>query len=125
MGGQEQVVAFADKNEIARLVAAAKELGEADAYDGKREQVRVTDGLQLEVRTNLAGPSAAVSMQNVSDGGFAFWSKTKMFQRDTLFVRQFSEDNACPWLPAQVTHCTVGIRGFLIGAAFIVEDAAS
>ncbi len=125
MGGQEQVVAFADKNEIARLVADAKEFGEADAYDGKRDDMRVADGLQLEVRTNPIGPSAAVSMQNVSDGGFAFWSKTKMFQRDTLFVRQFSEDNACTWLPAQVTHCTVGIRGFLIGAAFIVEDAAS
>ena len=125
MGGQKQVVAFADKNEIARLVADAKEFGEADAYDGKRDDMRVTDGLQLEVRTNPIGPSAAVAMQNVSDGGFAFWSKTKMFQRDMLFVRQFSEDNACPWLPAQVTHCTVGIRGFLIGAAFIVEDAAS
>ncbi len=125
MRGQEQAVAFADRSEIARLVAAASELGAADSYDGKRDDIRVADGLQLEVRTNLAGPSAAVSMQNVSEGGFAFWSKTKMAQRDTLFVRQFSEDNSRPWLPAQVTHCTVGIRGFLIGAAFNVEDAAS
>ncbi len=125
MGAQEQAVAFADRSEIARIVAAARELGEPDSYGGKRDGVRISDGLQLEVRTNPTGRSTAVSMHNVSEGGFAFWSKTKMTQRDTLFVRQFSEDNSRPWLPAQVTHCTVGIRGFLIGVVFNVENAPS
>ncbi|MGB2984898.1 MAG: PilZ domain-containing protein, partial [Phycisphaerae bacterium] len=57
-------------------------------------------------------------MHNISEGGFAFWSKRQLRQDGSVYVREFSADNSAPWLPACVTHCTVGIKGYLIGAAF-------
>lgn len=108
------------RHEIARLISIAQG-GEADYYAGKRGTKRVAEGLQLEMTASdpsAGGPCSAVSMHNISEGGFAFWSRRKLEKRTSLFVREFSKDNSRPWLPAHVTHCTVGIRGFLIGAAF-------
>ena len=119
--------AFADPNEIARLVEAASEIGEPNSYDGKRESIRIVDSLQLEVATDITDTKAsvAVSMHNVSHSGCAFWTRTEMSIDETIFVREFSGDNSRPWLPARVTHCTVGIRGFMIGVAFNITANAS
>lgn len=111
------------RTEIARLVAAANEGGESDSYGGKRQSTRVSEPLQLEMTsdpTKLHG-GWPVSMHNISEGGFALWSKRKLEQKTVVYVREFMEDNSAPWLPARVTHCTVGIRGFLIGAAFVLD----
>ena len=57
-------------------------------------------------------------MHNVSDGGFAFWSKKVVRRHTTLFVREYTDDISQGWLRARVIHCTVGIWGYFIGAAF-------
>jgi hypothetical protein len=113
-------VPIAGEGEIARLVATAGEQGEADSYAGKRQFTRFTEGMRLDVTLNPTEPTGSwgVYMHNVSDGGFAFWSKKEVLARTTLFVREYTDDNSQGWLPAKVTHCTVGIRGFLVGAAF-------
>jgi len=105
---------------IARMVAAAGEQGEPDQYAGKRQKTRYAEAMRLEITLDRSRPSAATSvyMHNVSEGGFAFWCRQKMTPRSMLHVRELSEDNSNPWLPARITHCTVGIRGFLVGAAF-------
>ncbi len=112
------------KREIARLVSAAGEFGEPDTWAGKRSAQRVTAGMQLEVTTNPGDPPAAwaVSMQDVSLTGVAFWSKRSLRPRSVIYVRQFSPGTQYAWIPAFVQHSTVGIRGCLIGAEF---EAAS
>ncbi|MGD2109481.1 MAG: PilZ domain-containing protein [Phycisphaerae bacterium] len=112
--------------EIARLVAAARKHGETDAYTGKRNAARVSEGMQLEVTTNANDPSGvwAVSMHDVSKGGVAFWSKKDLKPYTFIYIREFSGRTDRVWVPAQVKHRTVGIRGFLIGASFLLAPSA-
>ncbi|MCO6435836.1 MAG: PilZ domain-containing protein [Phycisphaerae bacterium] len=107
--------------EIRRLVESAKEGGEPDHYMGKRQDLRVSVGTMLEatIAPKLAiAKRWPITMHNVSEGGFGFWSKQKFEINDVLYVREFTPNNSGKWLTARVTHCTVGIRGFLIGVAF-------
>ena len=107
-------------SEIKRLVTSAEQDGQADAYAGKRGSVRFAAGMPLDVTTSPDVPSCAwpVTMHNISERGFAFWSRRQLRQGTAIYVREFSGNAPAPWLPACVTHCTVGIKGFLIGAAF-------
>jgi hypothetical protein len=113
-------VPIAGEGDIARWVELAGNQGEADTYAGKRHWTRFAEGMRLDVTLNpaQAGGSWGVYMHNVSDGGFAFWSKKEVPRRTSLFVREYTDDNSQGWVKAKVTHCTVGIRGYLIGAAF-------
>lgn len=113
-------VPIAAAGEIARWVGVAGQQGEADGYAGKRHWTRFAEGMRLDVTLDptKTGGSWGVYMHNVSDGGFAFWSKNEVRQRTSLFVREYTDDNSQGWVKAKVTHCTVGIRGYLIGAAF-------
>jgi len=108
-------------SEIGRLIEAVRSGGDADAYAGKRHATRFAEGIVLELTTDPARPdrTQTVYMHNMSEGGFAFWSRHRIEMRTSIHVRELAEQpGARPWLPAQVTHCTVGIRGFLIGARF-------
>ncbi len=109
-----------EEGAIQRMVSAAAATGKQDHYSGKRHANRFIEGIPLEVTGDPSKASSvmAVTMQNVSNGGCAFWCRRKLEVRSPLYVREFSEDNSCPWLPAQVVHCTQGIRGYLIGVAF-------
>ena len=113
-------VPMADPGEIARWVEIAEESGEADNYGGKRQAIRFSEGMRLEVATDPAQASCRwnVVMHNVSDNGFAFWSKREVPARTSIHVRDASDEKEGRWLTAWVRHCTRGIRGFLVGAAF-------
>ncbi len=109
-----------NNEEIARWVSNAEQNGECEHYAGKRSATRFVDGMSLQVALNPAVPSGYghVYMQNVSESGFAFWSKKEILPRTTLYVRDGSAEGEVDWIEARVTHCTRGIRGFLIGASF-------
>lgn len=106
--------------EIARWVSNAEQNGEFDHYAGKRHSTRFIEGMLLQVTVNPAVTSGSwnVYMHNVSDGGFAFWSKKEVRARAPLYVRDAAADGNSGWIEAWVTHCTRGIRGFLVGASF-------
>jgi hypothetical protein len=74
----------------------------------------------LDITTEPKGPAEwrTVYMHNVSLGGCAFWSKRALSHKTAVWVRQVVESGQAPWLAAEVSHCTVGIRGFLIGVSF-------
>ncbi len=119
-----------DAQEIQKLVTNAQEQGVSDCYTGKRRWMRFTAGMRLEITTDIGVPSASlhVTMQNVSEGGFAFWSKREVRQHTPLFIREFSKEGDREWVSARVSHCTVGIRGYLVGGEFdnaTKEDQAS
>lgn len=109
-----------DKDEVRRIVSNAESSGEHDSYAGKRTSIRFAEGMQLDVTDDPSKHSVpmAVTMHNASQGGCAFWLKRKLELRSKVYIREFSADNSLPWLPVYVTHCTQGIRGFLIGVAF-------
>ena len=106
--------------QIKRLVQHARQQGKPDGVPGKRRWPRFTTGMRLEVTTDPSRPSLAVAaiMHNVSEGGFAFWSKRELSARTQLFVREFESEGELDWLPARVRHCTSGILGHLVGAQF-------
>lgn len=120
MANQHDSPPVNDQREINRLVVTAGEDGAPDEYAGKRDSTRFAVGMRLDVSTDPDVPSCTwpAIMHNISEGGFAFWSKRQLRQDGSVYVREFSADNSAPWLPACVTHCTVGIKGYLIGAAF-------
>lgn len=106
---------------VSRLVAIARQKGEPDAFEGKRQWVRYTIGLRLEATRdpNKSWASWSVVTHNVSGGGIGFWSKHKLTLGTSVHVREWTDNNSGEWLPAKVTHCAVGIRGYLIGAAYL------
>jgi hypothetical protein len=120
MATQTNKLSPAIQAQVGRWIAAAGASGEADGYAGKRHATRFADGLYLEVTLDPAKPSATwgVYMHNVSGGGCAFWSKREVPLRGMVSVRHCGEDGPGPWIAARVTHCTRGLRGFLVGVSF-------
>ena len=105
--------------EIRRLVAIANEEGTADHYAGKRNAQRFTAGMMLEAAVCPDRPSEVwpVTMHNVSEMGFGFFSRKKLDRDQLVFVREFAAEDACIWIPVRVTHCTQKINGHLVGVA--------
>lgn len=102
---------------VEKLVSRAAE-GELDHYAGKRRAARISEGLQLEFTEVLDQSAVPVTMHNISTTGCAFWIKRKLNIHAVGYVREFTPNNSAMWIPGYVTHCTQGIRGFLIGMAF-------
>jgi len=104
--------------EVARLLGVANREGIADYYLGKRGDTRFAVSIALEVTTDpdRAASAFPASLHNISDGGFAFWSRHKVPIMTQILVREFSGDDPRPWVPACIEHCTTGIRGYLVGA---------
>jgi len=73
-------VSASDAQEIQKLVTSAQQQGSPDCYTGKRRWMRFTAGMRLEITTDPGVPSDSlhVTMQNVSEGGFSFWSKQEL-----------------------------------------------
>lgn len=109
-----------EQHEIAKLVATAREQGKPDAFSGKRRWPRYQWGMRLDVATLEDGVSRQldVAMHNISGGGLGFWSKQQLHESEAIYIRRWTENSDGEWLPAQVTHCTAGIQGYLIGAMF-------
>jgi hypothetical protein len=120
MAAASQHSSKSDARAIRKLVTSAQQQGTPDRYTGKRRWTRFTAGMRLEITTDpaVASASAHVVMKNVSEGGFAFWSRRELREHTPLFVRESSEERAGEWVAGRVRHCTVGLRGYLVGAEF-------
>lgn len=109
-----------DQQAINRLVTVAREEGKADSYVGKRRWKRYQLGMPFEVTLDPSVPSGSwrVLTHSISGGGVAFWSKQAFAEGEGLFVREWTDDEPGPWLPARVTYSTLGLNGYLTGMAF-------
>jgi hypothetical protein len=105
---------------VARLIQVAKTRGSADVYAERRRTKRVAEGIPLEVTFDPLNESAsfAVTMRDISEGGVSFWSTGEMDLGVKLHVREFSPGKSPSWIPVRVKHCTMAVRGYLVGAAF-------
>jgi signal transduction histidine kinase/DNA-binding response OmpR family regulator len=113
--------------EIARLVEAGAREGERDVFHGKRRWVRYHVGTRIEVACDGGGYArlSRAVMHNVSGGGLGFWTREPFAAGTPLRIREIAYEGENPWLPITVTHCTLGIRGYLIGAEFAQPIAES
>jgi len=109
------------RQEINRLMQSALAVGRPDAYSGKRDQTRYVMGMPLQLSIDPNDPSVTWNgiMHNVSGGGFGVWSRRKVDTKSLLYVRDNSGSAYTPWLKAEVRHISAGLRGYLVGAAFI------
>lgn len=119
---EDQRVASKDQigAEIDHMIELAAMFGEVDTYAGKRKDARIKDTLQLELTQNPSDPmsSQVVRMHNISEKGFAFWTKHRMARGMKIYVREFCGEEKRAWVPAVVSHTTGGLRGNLVGASF-------
>lgn len=120
MSTTSSTVPVGGKSEITRLIQAAAQCGEADFYKGKRDASRVANALMLEATLDPDDPAdvCGVTMHDIAEGGVAFWSKRKFPIRTPAYVREYTSGKPGIWLAGEITHCTVGIRGYLVGVAF-------
>ncbi|MFQ5590648.1 MAG: ATP-binding protein [Phycisphaerae bacterium] len=102
------------------LLELARNQGDRDTYAGKRRWVRYTLGMQIDVTTDptVDGETWSVITHNVSGGGIGFWSKRELEVGSEVYILDHAAGTTPTWLPARVAHCTVGLRGYLIGASF-------
>jgi signal transduction histidine kinase/CheY-like chemotaxis protein len=112
-----------EKEAIRRLIRRGWEEGRCDIFLAKRRWFRYKLGLRLDVTTNPDDPDAswACIMHNVSGGGVGFWSRRELTSDSVVFIREYSADNRGEWIQVRVSHCTVGIQGYLIGASFELQ----
>ncbi len=74
--------------------------------------------LEASVESADATEVYPVTLHNISLVGIAFWIRQELEPGQDVFVREFCGGDSAVWVGAQVTHCTQGIRGFVIGAEF-------
>ena len=124
MATDKQRPAIDARREISRLMEAAAREGGADLYLGKRGTRRFAQKMQLEVTTDPNDPAAtwAVTMHNISERGFAFWSRRALGPGTFICMREFSGHKTRPWIPARIRYGAVGVRGHLMGAVFEVRS---
>jgi hypothetical protein len=120
MSSDKDQVRKAQATEIARILTDAAGKGAGDFYGGKRSHRRFFASGPFEMDANTAeGPMVfPVTLHDISASGLACWCKHRLAEKTPLRLREFSCDDSGVWLSAKVTHCTLGIRGFLVGAAF-------
>ena len=106
--------------EVERLLSAAARTGAVDFYGGKRAHLRFQAGNPFEADVDFEDGREIypVSLHDVSATGVSYWSKHRVKDEAPVRLREFSGDDSGVWIAARVTHCTPGIRGFLVGAAF-------
>lgn len=110
-----------ETKEIVRLldIASAGQRENSDVYLGKRRQRRFRMALQVDMaRTREPATVFPATMHNISATGIAFWVRREIEPETCVFVREFTDSPQAVWVKATVTHCTVGILGYLIGAEF-------
>ncbi|MGB0715927.1 MAG: hypothetical protein ACPGXK_08615 [Phycisphaerae bacterium] len=94
-----------------------------DAYPGKRDHSRYRDEFDLEATLepdkNDRVPMRAI-MHNICSTGIAFWVRTEIEPGTLIYLRNFKADTSDIWVETKATHCTRGIRGYLIGAEFSI-----
>lgn len=108
------------QGEINRLLGVAREHGQVDVFPAKRRWPRAYWGTRLEVAVGSADASDSrqVIMHDISGGGCGFWSREKIPVGTKLRIREWSPQTQAAWLPATATHCTLGVAGYRVGAAF-------
>ena len=109
-----------DQHELSRLLKDARVDGKPDARLGKRAWLRYRWGIRLEVAVGPIDSNAhlQVAMHDISEGGCGFWSREKIPLETEVSIREWSPDGPGRWLPAVVTHCSVGFSGHRIGVQF-------
>lgn len=109
--------------QIVAWLAQAMQDHRGDPYPGKRDKARFRDEFDLEATLEPdnaeRAPMRAV-MHNICTTGIAFWIRSEAEPGNILYLRDYGAEDQGVWVETKVTHCTRGIRGFLIGAEFLL-----
>lgn len=113
-------VATATQEPIPGLLKLARDEGKRDVFSGKRVYARYNTGVSTRLTTDPTNPKNAWSVvtHNVSGGGVGLWSREPLEVGTAIHVQDVTGGGDSEWLPGHVQHCSVGIRGYLIGIAF-------
>lgn len=112
--------------EVARTAPAilqfARKEGHKDVFAGKRAYARYHIGVSTELTTDPTNPDASwpVVTHNVSGAGVGLWSTERLAAGTEVHVRDITEESRPTWLAGHVQHCSMGIRGYLLGICYDV-----
>jgi len=99
------------------ILQVARSEGKADAFVGKRAFARYSIGLSTQLSLDPTGPRPPWSAvtHNVSGGGMGLWSRERLSVGTVVYIRDLNDESSDVWLAGRVRHCSVGIRGYLLG----------
>jgi hypothetical protein len=109
---------------IASWLAQARKSGEGDIYSGKRQDVRYTWSVCLEMTarssTGLESRFLATA-RDVSEEGMGIFCWRRLEPGTVAWVRLPSKDEQSSWVPAKVKHSTATTGGYYTGVMFSFE----
>ncbi|MHC5110633.1 MAG: hypothetical protein ACYTHJ_12245 [Planctomycetota bacterium] len=112
--------AEAQREQIVTWLTQAMSDSVGDAYTGKRDQKRFRDEFELEAVLDLKSdhPQLLATMHNICETGIAFWVRNELDVGRSLFLRTYGCGDSATWVEVKISHCTRGIRGYIVGASF-------
>jgi len=107
-------------SDVPGLLELARDEGSPDVFAGKRAYARYTIGVSTKLTTDPVSKSDAWSVvtHSISGGGVGLWSRERLDTGTAVHVLDVNDSAGNMWLPGHVQHCSVGIRGYLIGVSF-------
>ena len=111
--------ALMDKKLIAKVKQAV-----LVAREQSTGRIRYSEFIKSSVRELVGTGLKKSELSSLIDVGVPTllkWSKKEFPVRSIVLIRAWSVEtpNLNPWIAAKVCHATIGIKGFLFGAAFV------
>jgi signal transduction histidine kinase/CheY-like chemotaxis protein len=105
---------------VRRLIQIAREEKDSDVYFGKRRWTRYGLQVKMDVTTDPEDRDECFPgvTHNISGGGIGLWTKRQLKPDTIIYVRPYTQSGIGQWIRAVVSHCTLGIQGYLVGATF-------
>lgn len=105
---------------VRRLIEIARAEEDSDVYFGKRRWTRYGLQVKMDLTTDPEGRDECFPgvTHNISGGGIGLWTKRELKPDTVIYVRPYTQPGIGQWIRAVVSHCTLGIQGYLVGATF-------
>lgn len=102
---------------LAALIARAAQTATTDVYLAKRREKRLlTECIPVEVRrAGEANQALAGHLVSISVHGLGVTVRERFECRESIELREWSDDGAAEWGAGQVVHVSRGPSGYLIG----------
>ena len=100
------------------LIEASLE-GSEDVYLVRRKHQRHTHDIRLEWQNDEADDQLMAGvLADISQAGLALWVREKLKMGDEIVVRRWPGRDEDVWIPGEVRHCELGLKGYLVGVRF-------
>ncbi len=113
------------RQEVERFLDQARQRGESDGE--QRRKVRRRGRQSWPLLVSFGGRPMdrdhRATLHDASEQGIAFLLEASVPVGTTVYMKLFASMEFCPRVPAVVKHATRRHGGYLVGCAYLLEDA--